>query len=322
LQSYHGIEGNKILIAGIGFLLCSMGILYVSFSDFRHDFQISTAQKAVENKTAGQSDAEAAAPVDPEQAEAMEAARNHRENFKEKCDRGTEAAEHGDYISAMVILGNAIALAPRDAIGWALRGRVYAELGRDRAAIEDFNMALDIDPECIEAITGRAMLWLDYRRLGQALSEMNRAAAIAPERHDIYTDRAYLYQALRKPSLAIADLDRAIELGDPYPQTVYRRAKMKIKAARYEEAVADLDLVIEKLPGRSEPIFHRGLIEFRTERYERAIEDFDRAIELSPDGASYHAARAEALRKLGREEEAIATQARARELGALNWGKN
>lgn len=322
LRNLLGIQFYRLLIAGIGVALCSVGIIFFSFSGPRQEYFVPSVRiDRMAEQSNDPSDA-SAVTEDSESEENLINMRGERLEFKEACAAAVEALKVSDYETAIDLLSDAIEISPHSPVGWSMRAGVYSQLGRDRAALNDYNLALDYDPDYLDAIIGRAMLWFDHRRVEMALIEFDRAAALAPDRSDIYSNRAYIYLALGKSEPAIIDLDRAIRLGDSRPQTIYRRAKLHIAARRYERALGDLDKAIEKMPGRGEPIFQRGLVKLRTGKIDSAIEDFDQAIELGPNCAPYYAARAEAYRSQGNKQQAQADRTKAQELARENWGEN
>lgn len=172
-------------------------------------------------------------------------------------DRAISAAKCGDYSQAISECNLAIALNPKYADAYYLRGLIrYREGDRD-SAIEDYERAITVDPDhtdaldsCAGALTTRAgdlHLKGDHNR---AITDCNRVIGLKP--NDAY---AYLVRAWAKESTG--DCDGAID---------------------------DYDVAAVLDPGDASIFFHRGL----TKRIlmgdnSESNADFLRAVALDPE---------------------------------------
>ena len=69
-----------------------------------------------------------------------------------------------------------------------------------------------------------------------------------------------------------------------------------------------------------EGYYNLGMMRMKQKNYRSALNNFNRAISIKPDESRYHAAKAEALLKLGRTSEALAALIKAVELDRTNAG--
>ncbi|MBI2933392.1 MAG: protein kinase [Planctomycetes bacterium] len=159
-----------------------------------------------------------------------------------------------------------------------LRGTVYAGLGRwmelsgknpapmAGAAHADFSAALEIQPDSIEALVGRASAgrMLARRevepegRLRAALSDLDRLIALAPRHMRGRHERGLVREELARwaggaeaPILregAIEDLDEALLLGAPTAESLAARGRAHYRLGRYGSAAADWERAIELEP--------------------------------------------------------------------------
>jgi hypothetical protein len=70
------------------------------------------------------------------------------------------AAQQGDFERAIVGYDRVIAMKPGFADGYSNRGASFAALNRVNDALENFDRAIAIDPDHVEAHVGRAIVWL------------------------------------------------------------------------------------------------------------------------------------------------------------------
>jgi tetratricopeptide (TPR) repeat protein len=107
-------------------------------------------------------------------------------------------------------LETALRLSPQWVLGYALRGRAYREQGKLKAALEDFDMAAALDPSA-ENYYQRGLtkeVLADYLR---AIDDYTLALEIEPNWEPAYRARARAHAALGDVNSAAGDLRRAAE---------------------------------------------------------------------------------------------------------------
>lgn len=93
------------------------------------------------------------------------------------------------------------------------QGIDYVREKDHKAAIEEFSMAIEIDPTYSFAYYNRA---LEYYRIGQperSLADYNKAMELNPDNPYWTYERGFLHLELGYREKAIIDLERALELG-------------------------------------------------------------------------------------------------------------
>lgn len=127
---------------------------------------------------------------------------------------------------------------------WFEQGMANLSAGRYRAAIEDFDEAIRLNPEF-------------------SLSYMNRGVAKG---------------RLDRNEEAIQDYSRAIEL-DPSDACAFRnRGITRARLDQFQEALTDLDFAINLRSQYDEALSNRGWIKLSLKQYQSAIDDFGHAI--------------------------------------------
>ncbi|MCI4665477.1 MAG: tetratricopeptide repeat protein [Neomegalonema sp.] len=164
---------------------------------------------------------------------------------REKLGRPLLALE--DYNRAFEILGGK---SPRVAID---RGRILLRSGAVAAALEDFRVALDREPENPAALYGAALALIAQGQTTTAEEILNRLVAIVGDNRRLGS--------------------AALQL----------RARAKIVNEDYAGAVADLDLAISLNPTAAEAFYNRALARARLKDAAGALEDLTKAASLKPD---------------------------------------
>jgi tetratricopeptide (TPR) repeat protein len=106
-------------------------------------------------------------------------------------------------------------LDPNDADAYYNRGLSYRDMRQYRRAIEDFDKAVELDPNfAADVYRNRGF---SYSGLGQherAIEDFDKVVELAPNNARAYNNRGFSYSELGQHERAIEDYDTAIEL-DP-----------------------------------------------------------------------------------------------------------
>jgi tetratricopeptide (TPR) repeat protein len=151
------------------------------------------------------------------------------------------------------------------------RGELLSEAGREQEALEDFEAAISLDPEC----------WLALHNRGVTLAQQQNHQA------------------------ALRDFTRALELNPGLAIGYRNRAELFATVARWEDAIRDYDRAIEQLPDDAELYAARGAIQHRLGDFDRAVADLNESIRLAPGQAEAFALRANLFAEQGKFDAAI-----------------
>ena len=99
---------------------------------------------------------------------------------------------------------------PHVALAYGLRGGAYRSKGEVKRAIEDFDLALEIDPRQARIYVNRGLAYRDKGDLDQAVADFSKAIEIDSQYGDALVNRCVAYADQGKPDLAIADCTKAI----------------------------------------------------------------------------------------------------------------
>lgn len=215
-------------------------------------------------------------------AELIEAALHVDPNqARAHCNLGAALQDLGQPERALASYDAALRLDPQYALAWDNRGNTLRRLGRAVDALASYERALLLRPDYAEAWCHHAILLQDLGRFADAASSAERALAVRPKYADALLALGNACQALERQTEAIAAYDAALALG-----------------------------------GRADLWCARGAALKKSNRLIEALASYDQALRLRPDYALAAHYRANALRALGRDEEARQAYRRALALGA------
>lgn len=205
----------------------------------------------------------------------------------------------GDYTGAILDFDRAVECGITTGGGYLVRGLAKEYSDDFNGAVDDFTKAIERKPsdaECAEAFRERGLIRAQKLHDAEgALQDYDMAIRVNPSYSDAYYSRAMLKDNVD----AMADLDKAISLAPTDAKVYFYRSLQKCKLSDFEGAIQDMTTFIELDPTDSiatlaEAYTTRGSFKFLCHDYQAAIKDASKAIELDPTGVEALANRAEA----------------------------
>ncbi len=206
-------------------------------------------------------------------------------------------------------------------LSWPYLCRAFAqgELGEVTAAEADFACAEQVlrhHPDSVARyalLVSRGALRIRRGDLDQAVADLTEAMGLEPQDYQAHVNLARAYQGKEDNASALSHLDRALLLGPPAAQAaLYRtRARLHQEAGRTAAAARDLAEAANREMGgpRSalavEDQFARGRLLAQAHDYEGAIAAFAAVLSVRPDHPGALRARAEALMRVHRSQDAL-----------------
>jgi tetratricopeptide (TPR) repeat protein len=192
----------------------------------------------------------------------------HNENFT------TKAIEY---------LDQAIALSPRSADLYNLRGIAYSKLGDGDRADEDFRKVTELSPRAAEAHMNRGVDYLRQGDFDRSIDALKYATTVNPKLSMAFSNLGTAYQKRGDLDAAIESYSRAIKLRAKYPIAFSNRAYTYYLKGEHDLAIADAMHAI-KLDSRL-PMAHANLGHALAGKGEAvmAARSYRRALALDPD---------------------------------------
>ncbi len=184
-------------------------------------------------------------------------------------------------------------------------GGFYQKEGRHEEAIKIYKEILEIDPQCVQALSQMGSAYLELGKYEQAITIIKQALAIEPDLAMAHNNLGvvYRYQGL-DDNAAIEAFQKAIEIEPTYLAPYYNLADIYYKTGKVEEAIDLLQTAIKI--GPAYPNFHYNLAKmyFQTGMLDKAINELNMAIKLNPQWVEARYGLAVAYINAGRYQDA------------------
>jgi protein O-mannosyl-transferase len=208
------------------------------------------------------------------------------------------------------------------------RGHYWYKNNRSGKALEDFSLAIGINPEFPRAYMNRSLIYMARNDTQQALQDCNSYLKLMlpydiagnvqnPSVSDALGNRGLLYFKTGQYEKGLMDLDLAIKLNPPNLNNYLTRAFTYMELHEYGKAIQDFDTCHNSDPANPDIINNRGVCYLNSGDLKSALNDFNKAILLNSGNPSYYMNRAAVYYKLGQAAEAKRNVQIAQKLGAV-----
>ena len=222
------------------------------------------------------------------------------------ANRGNFYVKQDELDKALDDYNRAIEINPNSASGYVGRGVVYRERDELDKALDNYDRAIEIAPNHANAFNNRGNVYHKQGELELALDDYDRAIEIAPNHaDDAYFGRGNVYRDWNELDKALDNYDRAIEINSNHAPAFNNRGNVYHKQGELELALDDLDRAIEIDLNFPEPYISRGNLYKQRNQLNLALADYDRAIEINRDYADAYFNRGIAKGELEQYVEAI-----------------
>jgi tetratricopeptide (TPR) repeat protein len=215
--------------------------------------------------------------------------------------------------AALDDLDRAIALDPKNARAFRERSNANRTSGRLDRALSDANTAVRLDPNDPKAFDFRGNVFNNNRQYDRAIEDYNEALRLDPKYAQAFMDRGVANYFKQDYQAAIKDYDESIKLNPKHARAYTNRGAAYKKLGMDEKALADESEAIKLDPTVPEYFDNRGLSYQKNGDYDRAIADYNEAIRIAPK-ANFLTNRGDSYQFKGELDRAIADYDRALKL--------
>ena len=211
-----------------------------------------------------------------------------------------------DYAAAEQCYRRALALDPDFAEAYSNLGNVLRTTKRLDEAVEAYNRALALKPNYPEAYNNLGTALRDQKKAAESEPVYRKALALRPDDPPTLNNLALALMELDRDEEAVEILTRSSTLDPRNGRTYVYLGSALFGLEQIEEAEVALGRGHRPGPGRSgraQP--HRGRILLDQGKAEAAVASFQAAIAKKPDMVDAHNNLGNALKELGRVEEAM-----------------
>ena len=206
-----------------------------------------------------------------------------------------------------------------DTVAYVERGNARFVLREFEQAEADFTAALNIRPEYAEALFGRGMTRGRMGALDAAIADLSAFLALEPQSSIGYTKRGVRHIWNGDLKRAEADLRRALELDATNAEAHDDLGVVLAQRQDYNQALRHFDAAIHHEPTYQKAYHNAALVLQIMGDSERALQRVNQSLQLNPEDRNALVLKAEALRSLGRAQEARAVVQDAEFLPEANW---
>ncbi|MEC9265616.1 MAG: tetratricopeptide repeat protein [Pseudomonadota bacterium] len=187
-----------------------------------------------------------------------------------------------DFSGAVADFTRGLDLAPNN-IG-LMHGRAQAleRMGRYHDALLDYDTAIQIAPDSPALFTGRALIHAQLDNMDAAFRDLEKSRKLAPRNVETLALMGGLYTETGDFDKAIGLFDKAIELRPEIGRLYLRRGLARMKAGEWDESLADLTVAIEKENGLPDAYMLRAMVHRDADRDDLALADYSAAIDGDP----------------------------------------
>lgn len=197
-------------------------------------------------------------------------------------------------------------------------GYVLAAEGRTTEAIEHYQRALEINPDCAESDNNLGTVFLDQGQLDKALGYYRQALAIDPNFAEAHNNLGILLSKQGKTAEAIEHYQKAIELNPNRAEFYNNLGKLFATQGHAARAMAQFHKALEVEPDNAKVQYNLANVAFAQERWDEAVEYYQQALKQMPDSTHAHYQLGLALQCRGQYAAAIAQFQKVLELDPLH----
>ena len=198
--------------------------------------------------------------------------------------RGRTHAELARYHAAVRDLTRAISLDQKYAAAYRNRAEANFAIANYGAAAEDVTQALKLEPEVSRPslLLLRARAYAAENKFKVAIADFDEALELNPDLIDAYVERGILFAKNRRYDDAIGDYTRAIQLDRKNAKAYALRAEARLKGKIPGDALMDVNDALGIALSDPLALRIRGNIYEAQERVEDAIVDYRNALARDP----------------------------------------
>lgn len=181
----------------------------------------------------------------------------------------------------------ALKLNPENADAYNIRGAIKTDLlGNYEEALLDFNNAIRISPDFVDALFSRGITENYLEKFEEAINDFSEVIKLNPFNSSAYCSRGSSKYKLGLKDEALKDYEKALELDPQDSLAYYNIFEIRYADYDYEEAIKIINKAIAIKPFDPDFFYGRGITKVQLRDAKGAIEDFNQTIKLKPHYAN------------------------------------
>jgi tetratricopeptide (TPR) repeat protein/CRP-like cAMP-binding protein len=192
-----------------------------------------------------------------------------------------------------------------DSHDWIYKGNYLRSLGNLEESIDCYNLALDINPFCLDAWHNRGSALMKLGKHEQAIICYNKVIEINPRYALAWYYKGVSSLILGQYENALYYYDNAIKIDPSLAVAWQSRGYVLYKLVCYSDAIKSFEMALEENPLCVDTWYNKGVAFKKLGYYAEALKAYDRAINIYELNPHYWNNKGVVLKNLGRYEEAL-----------------
>ena len=184
-------------------------------------------------------------------------------------------------------------------------GIVFFQRGQAAQAIDEYQKALEIKPDFLEARHNLANASASLGRSAEAIEQYQKALEINPDDAAAHNSLGTVLLQQGRPADAIAQYQQALRINPDYAEAHYNLGNALVSRGRLDDAIDQYQQAVRIRPDYADAQGNLGHALLRAGNVEEAIGHLREALRLMPDSVVAHYNLGNALLQSGRAPEAI-----------------
>ncbi|MDR1006426.1 MAG: tetratricopeptide repeat protein [Bacteroidales bacterium] len=214
--------------------------------------------------------------------------------------RGNAYVKENDVKAALEDYNHVLKLNPKDINAMIEKANICLMQNDNEGYIANLSDVISVEPNNIDALTNRGSTYARNKQFDLAIADFTAAINAKPNAES-YLNRAKANFALQTDEsylLAIADCNEAEKLGVKDADLYTLRLACNQKMKKYAEMLKDYDNLLSSDTANMNLIYGRGVTKYQMNDYKGAIADMDTIIASDPNNVKAYQVRATCKTKL------------------------
>lgn len=171
---------------------------------------------------------------------------------------------------------------------YLVRGNLMVDRNRKEAAHADFDKAVALNPDNVEALVNRGTLLFEDGKIKEAKDDFSKALSLNPVQKEALNNMGMVVMREGAPEKALEYFDKVLIRIPNEAFTLNNKGEALLKSGRHEEALKALNRSLEIMPDNGHTLKNLGLYYLGRKDYTKASELFDRAVALEQHVPGLH----------------------------------
>jgi len=227
-----------------------------------------------------------------------------------------------DFFEALDLADKQLKKYKKDYEMYALRAETYSALDNPKAAIVNYNKAINLNKRIPGYYIQRGKAYLDLGKEKNALIDFEKALKLSDDHIDLYLYKARVMNEMGKFSHALDEVMKYLELLPDDQEALLLCGKTFFNNSQFKESIFYLSKLIDADPSKATYFILRANSYFSDKQYRMAYDDYSMALDLDPKNPIAYLQRGNALLRNGQYSRACSDWEKADQMGSLEAKKN